>query len=248
MNQKIGFLLHRAAQQELVLRSMQSLAGLISHDPAPAETRKMLAHFGRAQAQIQEIVPRRQGHAFHAPADVILAGFGLDPRQRHAGRIGQRHFGLRVGGPDFGDMQNRGHHAFAVAQCHGLAGAQFLSRLFRHNQHHRTRPEQAIRQFHFGQHTVPLGLIHVTGQRRQRTVEQQFQFADLLPVQIQRRQRQRFLLDLGDALGTGQQAFQLAAIRGDQAIHTSIPQCAVRPARLRKRRRQNRGCGLPARR
>ena len=148
VKQKIGFNLLGRAERKFLVRAMHGIARLEGNDPAPAQARELRTQLRRGQAQGTEIVVGRTLQALEGPPhipgirlvdSIVGAGMRLAGGAEHA--LG---FGGTIGLPYVLDVQNREHHALAVAQRNlAAAGRQRLGKLFGDVERDRHRPQNA---------------------------------------------------------------------------------------------------------
>ena len=219
LDQQVGLPLHRGPQVELVVHAVHGVAGHHPQHPTPSPLGELGPGLGGGQPQGQEIMPGRQSHPLHRAGHVHLFGLAAGHGYRGSGEGSELGLSFRVHRPDLADMQHSGHETFRIPQGDLAARRQPLGRLLTHRQHYGSCPESAIRQLHTFQHALEICLAHVAGERCQGARQDQLQFTELLPVQVDGRIVKGLLFQGLGTIGVTQQHRQFAAIGRDQVFH-----------------------------
>ena len=193
VQEQVGFVGNGGFQAELELGAMHGLARLPGHHPPPAALVEQGSQLGGGMPQRGKIWMRRQGGAFNGPAQIPMARVFPD--------IGQGHHGQ--------------HEPLAVAQRDAFAGLERRSVFRARLQRDGYGPERAVVELLPGHHPVALGTRHETGERRVGTAHEHFEFALLAPVEVERGQAQRFVLECVGLVGIDE-VDEDAAIGGDE--------------------------------
>ena len=123
-----------------------------------------------------------------------------------------------VNPPEGEDVKHGQHDPFRVAQRQVGPGRQRVRRRFRHVERDRHRPQRAVREPHVGADRVVVAGGHEPGQRRESSVEQQLEVAELTRRDVVRHPVARLRRDL---LGTGRAGNQIderPAVRDDEMV------------------------------
>ncbi len=205
VDQQVRFDLTRRQLRDLLVRPVHRVARLERDHFAPAELLEAGTHLRRALAQVLEIVMGRRLDAGQLAADVHGTRHIIEKMHRRVLLIGGAEHTLRFGRlvrrPDVADLEGGENDAFEITQGHLVARLEFGRKLVRHIQRDRHRPQHAAGEAHAADHRVVVILVEKTLERRERTVENQFDITKLALGEVPRRTVAcRLLLGLGRSL------------------------------------------------
>ncbi len=120
---------------------------------------------------------------------------------------------LLVGPVDLVHVEHSEHHSLRVSQRQLVALVKRRRRLFGQIQNHRHRPDRAVRQPHVRAHRAICLLTQEATERRERSVQQQLEVADLPVGQVPGGEACAGSFQLSGALGRDQEIDKLSAVR-----------------------------------
>ena len=133
MDEQVRLDLTRGAQRQLLVGAVDWVAGLESHDLAPAELAKARPELRRRVAQVLEVVVHRRLDAAQATAHVDRVRDVVQVMHRRVLLVGcaehARSFRGLVGRPDVADLERRYDHALEIPESDVVAGLDAGSEL-----------------------------------------------------------------------------------------------------------------------
>ena len=203
---------------ELLVGTVQGVAGLEGDDPRPAQRLEVLAQLGRRPPQLDEVIVGR-GADHLEPARGVVARLAVEVG--HGGvllverAVGVLGLVLLVRGVDLLDVEEGQQIAVDVAQGQRLALVDPVAR--RDGQGDRQGPERAVGQPHLADHAVVVGLAHEAAQRREAAHAEELEVAESALVQRQAGMVLGGRLHLGGTFGADDQIDQCSHRRGCSA-------------------------------
>ncbi len=191
MDEEVGLHLLGRPQGELVVGTVQRVAGLEGDHPAPAPAGELGPQLRRCAAQRQVVVVGGQLDALEGAGQVV----GVRPLEQvgdaRVGGVGRPEdpMGLRppVGPVDLLDVQGRQHHPLGVTQGDGGARADLGGQLVGDVEGDRYGPERSVGQPHISTDRRHVGATEEPAQGRERTGQQELEVAQMAWRQIPRR-------------------------------------------------------------
>ncbi len=228
VDQQVRFDLAGCKMRDLLVCAVHRVAGLERHHLAPAELLEARPHFGRAFAQVLEVVVGRRLDAPQLAAHVDGARDVVEEVDRRVFLVGRAEyaFGLPglVRGPDVAHFERGKDHALEIAQGHLVTRLQFGREVFADIQRHRHRPEHAAREAHVADHRIVIIPVEEALERREGAVQQQLDVTELALGKVPRHVVAcRLLLSLRRRL-VEVEILQLAAMRLFKRAHCLDPE------------------------
>ncbi len=123
------------------------------------------------------------------------------------------------------NLKHGEHITLTIPQRHTTAHRDRGCTLSPDLERHGSRPKgHAIRQPQPLPHGLHLRLSHIARQGRIGAVQQHFEFCRLAPVEVEGRQAQSLLAQLGRHRRVGQQRLERIAVRRNKGLHGHVPQ------------------------
>ena len=223
VNEEVGFVLARRPEGQLLMGAMHRVARLERHHLPPAELAKAAPQLRRRVTEEFEIVMDGRLDALQATTHIDIVGMVqevIDPRVLlQIGAENGLGLGQLVDRPDIADFHRRDDDALVVAQGDPTAAFEAFGKSFGHVEGDGNGPEQPGREAHFLEDAVVIVAIEEAFQRREGTVENQFEITELAIAQIPGRVALSLLFFL---LGGGfaeVEFFQYAAMRFLECAH-----------------------------
>ena len=222
MDEEVGLHLLGRAQGELVVGTVQRVAGLEGDHPAPAPAGELGPQLRRCEAQGRVVVVGGRLDALEGARQVAgvrpLEQVG-DARVSGVGRP-ENPLGLRppVGPVDLLHVQGRQHHPLGVAQGHRGTRTDPGGQIVGDVESDRYGPEPSVGQPHISTDRRQVGATEEPAQRRERTGQQQLEVAQMAWREIARRPVGGRLAQLGGALVIHDAVDQRTTVRRNKVI------------------------------